>query len=349
VELQVNVHFLAKSSLGLSIFRLSIVIVAFWFTSLEAVDYTSKKEVKAFMHTMQYRYGFKKDTLQKWFKSIRKNSYMPLKRKILYCGSRCYSGSSWDRYSYQYLLRAGGGVYFMKKFHDTLKRASKKYGVEPEYITAIIGIESEYGSMRGDYLVFDHLVHLSFDKNDRRAKFYRKQLIALLRLSAREDINPKDIRGSSSGAIGLAQFIPSTYKSFAVDFNKDGKKQMNNVVDAIGSIAYYLKRHGWRKGEDIAVRVRYEGDRFDELPTGYTHTYYRSSLDGIEPRDDFNYHGKVSLIKLEKRGYDELWYGGKNFYVLTRYNQSSYYAMSVHQLAQKIKSRYMKRYGKFSK
>jgi len=331
----------------LSIFRLSIVIVAFCFTSLKAIDYTSKKEVKSFMHTMHYRYGFKKETLQKWFKSVRKNSYMPLKRRIIYCGSICYSSGSWDRYSYQYLRRAGGGVYFMRKFHDTLKRAYKRYGVEPEYITAIIGIESEYGYRRGDYFVFDRLVHLSFDKSDRRAKFYRKQLIALLRLCAREDINPKKIRGSSSGAIGLAQFIPSTYKSFAVDFNKDGKKQMNNVVDAIGSIAYYLKRHGWRKGEDVAVRVRYEGNRFDRLPTGYTYTYYRSSLDGIEPRDDFNYHGKVSLIKLEKQGYDELWYGGKNFYVLTRYNQSSYYAMSVHQLAQKIKRGYKKRYGKF--
>ena len=235
----------------------------------------------------------------------------------------------------------------MRKFHDTLKKASKKYKVEPEYITAIIGIESDYGTTRGDYLVFDRLVHLSFDKSDRRAKFYRKQLIALLRLSAREDIDPKDIRGSSSGAIGFAQFIPSTYKSFAVDFNHDGKKQMNNVVDAIGSIAYYLKRHGWRKGEDVAVRVKYKGYRFDKLPTGYTHTYYRKNLKDIKPRYDFNYHGKVSLIKLERNYYDELWYGGKNFYVITRYNQSSYYAMSVHQLAQKIKKGYLKRYGKF--
>ena len=317
-------------------------------TSLKAVDYTSKKEVKEFIHTMQYRYGFKKKTLLKWFKNVRKNSYLPIKKSLYYRG-RCYSNGSWDRYSFQYLKRAGGGIYFMRKFHDTLLKASKKYGVEPEYITAIIGIESNYGSNRGDYLVFDRLVHLSFDKKDRRAKFYRKQLISLLRLAAKEDIDPRDIRGSSSGAIGFAQFIPSTYKSFAVDFNKDGKKQMNNVIDAIGSIAYYLRRHGWRKGEDVAVRVRYEGDRFDKLPTGYTHTYYRSNLDGIEPRDDFNYHGKVSLIKLERNSYDELWYGGKNFYVITRYNQSSYYAMSVHQLAQKIKKGYKKRYGDFYK
>ena len=297
---------------------------------------------------MQYKYGFKKKTLEKWFKNVRKNSYYPIKKSLYYRG-RCYSKGSWDRYSFQYLQRVGGGIYFMRKFHDTLLKASKKYHVEPEYITAIIGIESNYGSNRGDYLVFDRLVHLSFDKNDRRAKFYRKQLIELLRLSAREKIDPRDIRGSSSGAIGFAQFIPSTYKTFAVDFNKDGKKQMNNVVDAIGSIAYYLHKHGWRKGEDVAVRVRYEGNRFDKLPTGYNHTYYRKNLEGIEPRDEFNYHGKVSLIKLERNSYDELWYGGKNFYVITRYNQSSYYAMSVHQLAQKIKKGYKKRYGDFNK
>ncbi len=332
----------------MNIIRVYMFISILLISSLEAVDYTKKESVKQFMYKMQYRYGFKRTTLKRWFKHVRKNSYIRRLRQGLYCGAvPCASLGSWGRYSYRYLQRAGGGVYFMHKFHDTLNRAYKKYGVEPEYITAIIGIESEYGVMRGDYFVFDRLVHLSFDKNNRRAKFYRRELIALLRLSAKEDINPKNIRGSSSGAIGLAQFIPSTYKSFAVDFNRDGKREMNNVVDAIGSIAYYLKRHGWKKGQDVAVRVRYKGLRFNRLPTGYRHTYYRGNLDGIEPRGDFNYHGKVSLIKLERRYYDELWYGGKNFYVITRYNQSSYYAMSVHQLAQKIKRAYNKRYGKF--
>jgi len=314
---------------------------------LNALDYRDKPEVKKFMHTLQYRYGFKKNTLDRWFKNVRKNSYIRRLRQGLVCGGgRCKSMGSWDIYYFEFKKRVGRGVYFMHKFKKTLKRAEKKYGIPPEYITAIIGIESDYGVMRGDYFVFDRLVHLAFDNNNRRAKFYRKQLKALMRLSAREKIDPKDIRGSYSGAIGLAQFIPSTYKAFAVDFNNDGKKQMNNVVDAIGSIAYYLRRHHWRRGEDVAVRVRYKGDRFDALPTGYKHTYYRNKLKGIEPREKFNYHGKVSLIKLERHGWDELWYGGKNFYVITRYNHSSYYAMSVHRLAQEIKKEYKRRYGK---
>ncbi len=324
-----------------------LLILLIFSAPILAVDYTQKPQVKQFMHTMQYRYGFKKKTLNSWFSHVRKNSYIARLRQGLVCGGgRCRSMGSWDIYYYQFKKRVGGGIYFMHKFRKTLKRAYKKYGIPPEYITAIIGIESNYGVMRGDYFVFDRLVHLSFDKNDRRAKFYRKQLKSLLRLSAREKINPKDIRGSSSGAIGLAQFIPSTYKSFAVDFNKDGKKQMNNVVDAIGSIAYYFRRHHWRRGEDVAVRVRYKGNRFDALPTGYTHTYYRKDLDGIEPREKFNYRGKVSLIKLERHGWDELWYGGKNFYVITRYNHSSYYAMAVHKLAQNIKKGYKQRYHK---
>ena len=319
-------------------------------TELQAKDYTDRSEVKTFMKIMHSRYGFKTEGLNKVFESVRENSHIPRAKRRVYCNiGRCKSLGSWDRYAFQFLKRANGGVHFMRKFKETLQKASKKYHVSVEYITAIIGIESEYGIRRGDYFVFDRLTHLAFDKNDRRAKFYRKQLISLLRLSAREKINPKDIRGSSSGAIGLAQFIPSTYKAFAVDFNKDGKKQMNNVVDAIGSIAYYLKRHGWKKNEDVAVRARYKGNHFDALKTGYKHTYYRDKLEDIEAREDFNYKGKVSLIKLERHSYDELWYGGKNFYVITRYNQSSYYAMAVHQLATKIKKAYYKRYGKKKK
>jgi len=316
---------------------------------LYGMDYTTKPEVKKFIKMMHHRYGFKTKTLERWLGSVRKQTRYLNSRRYRYYWGQSHSKGSWDRYAYAYLKRTPAGVYFMRKFHDTLKRASKKYGVPPEYITAIIGVETDFGVTRGDYYVFDRLVHLAFDKDSRRAKFYQKELIALLRLVAKEKINPKDIRGSASGAIGLAQFMPSTYKLFGVDFNHDGKIRMNNVSDAIGSIAYYFRRHHWHRGEDVAVRARYEGNRFNALETGIKKRYDQKALakEGIEPREPFNYKGKVYLIKLERHYYDELWYGGWNFYVITRYNHSSYYAMSVHQLAQRIKKTYQQRYGKF--
>jgi membrane-bound lytic murein transglycosylase B len=132
-----------------------------------------------------------------------------------------------------------------------------------------------------------------------------------------------------------------------VDFNEDGKKRMHHPVDAIGSIAYYLKRHGWKRGKPVAVRVSYPGMRYTGKKTGYKHSYHRRSLKDIYPKKPFNYNKKVHLIKLDRFKYDELWYGTKNFYVITRYNHSSYYAMAVYQLSQRLKEAYKKSYGKY--
>ena len=133
--------------------------------------------------------------------------------------------------------------------------------------------------------------------------------------------------------------MPSSFYAFGVDFNKDGKLRLFEAEDAIASVANYLKKNGWKKGEPIATRVRYEGLRFNKYKTGYKKTYKRIELKGIAPRKKWDYHDKVRLIKLNKEKYDELWYGAKNFYVITRYNHSSYYAMAVHQLAVKIKEK----------
>ncbi len=197
---------------------------------------------------------------------------------------------------------------------------------------------------RGKFPVFDTLTTLAFEKN-RRQRFYRSELKEFLLMTRREKVNPKNVMGSYAGAIGLGQFMPSNYKTFVVDFNKDGKKQMNHPSDAIGSIAYYLKRHKWKKDEPIATRVSYPGTRYHGKKTGYKHKYNRASLKGITPKKKFNYNDKVHLIKLKRTSYDELWYGTKNFYTITRYNHSSYYAMAVHQLAERIKSKYQKTYG----
>jgi membrane-bound lytic murein transglycosylase B len=164
-------------------------------------------------------------------------------------------------------------------------------------------------------------------------------------MTKREGVNPKNVMGSYAGAIGLGQFMPSNYKTFVVDFNKDGHKQMNNHTDAIGSVAHYFKRHHWKKHQPVAVQVSYPGTRYKGHKTGYKHKYNRRSLKHITPKEPFAYNGKVHLIRLKRTNHDELWYGTHNFYVITRYNHSNYYAMIVHQLAQKIKAGYKKKYG----
>ncbi len=142
--------------------------------------------------------------------------------------------------------------------------------------------------------------------------------------------------------------MPSTYKHFAVDFNGDGRRSMQTTSDAIAGVANYFKKHGWKKHQPVATRVSYEGNRFTQKKTGYLHKYSRNSLKGIAPKyGKWHYDGEVRLIKLDRKNYDELWYGAKNFYVITRYNHSSYYAMAIHQLAQKIKRAYKKRYGTY--
>jgi len=303
---------------------------------------------------MHKDFNYKKSYLSKLFKQVRKNPIVPHKKskpKIVKPLSEEYRPQGeWDIYSRVHLEnnQTDLGVEFMHKHHKTFQKAYEKYGVDPEYITAIIGIESHYGKNRGKYYVFDSLTHLAFDKG-KRQKFYKYQLQEFLRMCYREQVEPRAIKGSRSGAIGLAQFMPSNYKSLAVDFDNDGKIRISKPTDAIGSVANYFKESGWKKDEPVSTRVYYKGNRYSELKTGYTHKYHRKDLLNIKPRGYFPYRKKVMLIKLEKEKYDELWYGAKNFYVITRYNHSSYYAMAVHQLAEKIKKSYLAKYNTTSK
>ncbi|CAA6821772.1 MAG: Membrane-bound lytic murein transglycosylase B precursor (EC [uncultured Sulfurovum sp.] len=322
-----------------TIFKLLFYIFLSTSTLIGGTDYTKKPSVKRFIKSMQTKYNYKSSTLYQLFKDIKpkgeKEPYIPKKpdKEFMKLGS-------WDRYERIMLhdKRVSLGVQFLDDYKTTLARAKDIYGIPSEYIAAIIGIESYYGKNRGKFYVFDRLAYLAFNGH-RRWKFYRYELQEFLRMTARQNVNPKAVLGSSSGAIGLGQFMPSNYKSFVVDFNNDGRKQMNSFVDAIGSISNYLSMNGWRKGEPVATRVRYPGNRYNQKPTGYKHRYKRVNLYGIKPVVPFDYKKKVSLIKLKRTRYDELWYGAKNFRVITTYNHSSYYAMAVHQLAQKIKDK----------
>lgn len=245
---------------------------------------------------------------------------------------------AWDRYVRHKVTsrRIKQGKLFLKKYKTAFAKAEKKYGVAKEYIAAIIGIESVYGKNVGKYPVFDTLTTLAFEKN-RRNKFFKNQLKKFIQLSFDNKFDPKSVKGSYAGAIGLCQFMPSNYEPYGVDLNGDGRVTLQNPVDAIGSVAKYFKKNGWRRGEPVATRVSYSGNRFRKYKTGYDRKYNRASLVGITPKKKWVYHDKVRLIKLNRAAHDELWYGAKNFYVITRYNHSAYYAMAVHQLAQGIR------------
>ena len=334
--------------------RLITLLLLLSSLSLHAVDYSKKSEVKHFIHTMHKKFNYKKHYLNTLFKNVRKNPKITKKKpktkkiepKIIEVKKKISRPQGeWDIYSRMHLEhnQTELGVNFMHKYRKVFEKAYEDYGVPPEYVTAIIGIESYYGKNRGVYYVFDSLTHLAFD-GGKRQNFYKNELQEFLRLCYREQLEPRAIKGSRSGAIGMAQFMPSNYKSLAVDFNQDGKIRLSKPADAIGSIANYFKENGWKKDEPVGIRVSYEGNRFYGFKTGYSYKYHRRDLKNISPREYFPYKKKIMLIKLKKEKYDELWYGAHNFYVITRYNHSSYYAMAVHQLAQKIKQSYLSKY-----
>ncbi len=321
-----------------------------------AKDYTRDDDVISFINTLTQKYDFKKETLEKLFLDVHVQqtalrAFTPRKQQKRLQDKRTAQEikqskkyyqkyGSWERYSRQKLnhKQVKRGVVFLKKYQDVFQRVEKKYGVPKEYIAAIIGIETNYGSNVGKYPVFDTLTTLAFEKN-RRNNFFKKELEKFIQLAYTQKFNPKNVYGSYAGAIGLGQFMPSNYDAYGVDFNGDGRITLQNPHDAIASIANYLKKNGWRKGEVVATRVSYKGIRFSKYETGYKKTYDRGTLEGIAPKKTWDYKGKVRLIKLTLKRYDELWYGAKNFFVITRYNHSAYYAMSVHQLAEKLKEK----------
>ena len=327
-----------------------ILLICLFFTiSLHAKDYRKHKEAMAFIDMMVTEHNFKRTYLEKLFKNVEIQAIplrayaIPKKKKETDKKVKpSPKHGIWDRYVKYKVTpkRVQQGRDFINKYRTTFKKVEEEYGVPAEYISAIIGIESVYGVNVGKFPVFDTLSTLAFEKN-RRNKFFKKELKEFILLSFRDNINPKNVKGSYAGAIGLGQFMPSSYKHYGVDFNKDGRVSLQHPQDTIASIANYLKKHNWDNTEEVATRVSYEGIRFSQYKTGYNTKYDRKDLKGIKPKyGKWDYFDKVRLIKLSKKNYDELWYAAKNFYVITRYNHSAYYAMSVHQLAQKIKQRF---------
>jgi len=250
----------------------------------------------------------------------------------------------WDRYKAMFVYERNiqRGVNFWNEHEETLNRAYETYGVPPEYIVGIIGIETAYGVNFGKKKVIDVLTSKSMLGN-RREDFYTKQLEKFLIMTRQAGLTASELMGSNAGAMGYGQFIASSYLDFAVDFNNDGVTDLWNAQDAIGSVANYFSRNGWNSSiSQIAVRARYKGNRFKRLKTGYKTKYSQYKLKKkykIKPRTKLYYKGPVSLIKLHRASYDELWFGTHNFRVITTYNHSTFYGMAVHVLGQTVKQR----------
>ncbi len=251
---------------------------------------------------------------------------------------------NWGQYRKIFITdkRIKGGMKFWKENQAILEQAEKTYGVPAQIITAIVGVETYYGRITGKYSVLDSLYTLGFHYPP-RAKFFRSELAEFLQLAREEGVSPTEPLGSYAGAMGRPQFISSSFRAYAVDFDKDGKRDIwENNADVIGSVANYFKRHGWKAGEPVAQLVTGAKKGFDkEIKAGYKPSLNVNALvnKGIILGSSLDKDAKVALLEMESDDGNEYWVASPNFYAITRYNHSPLYAMAVFQLSEAIRQR----------
>ncbi len=310
-------------------------------TTVAASDFSNKKTVKVFINEMVKKHKFNKQYLEKLF------SRAKLYDSILEAIARPAESKPWYQYRPIFVTnkRAQGGIEFWKKNAKALARAEKRYGIPQEIIVAIIGVETRYGKHAGAYPVFDSLATLAFAYPP-RAKFFRGELEQFLLMTREENFEAGKLVGSYAGAMGMPQFISSSFRSYAVDFDGDGKRDLwNNPTDAIGSVANYFRKHRWKTGQPITHKVEVHGERHKSLITKSlkpSHTQLELLVNGVILPSKLEKDLKGKLLSLKKAKNAEYWVAWNNFYVITRYNHSALYSMAVYQLSQKIKQGYLK-------
>ena len=241
--------------------------------------------------------------------------------------------------------REDQGVEFFNRYRVELGRAEREFGVPAEIIVAIIGVETSYGRVAGSYRVIDALSTLAFDYPP-RSPFFTSELKNVLILSRDQGIDPMSLMGSYAGAMGYGQFMPSSYRNYAIDFDNDDIVDIwNNPVDAIGSVANYFKQHGWRTGEIVVSAATatkntpeaiFVKNRKDLQPT---RTVAQFAAEGVVAKIKLDPEALATAMKFEQKEGYEYWLGLHNFYVITRYNHSAMYAMCVYQLSQALAAR----------
>ena len=288
-----------------------VLVLALGWTAggLALADPLDRKLVEPFITRMVDRHGFSRPALETLFGQVERSE------RVLAAISKPAEAKPWHSYRRIFVTpeRVRLGVDFWKRHGDILERVAAHYGVAPEVLVAIVGVETSYGSNTGDYRVVDALSSLAFYFPS-RAPFFTSELEAFLLMTRDQKLDPLTLRGSYAGAMGMPQFIPTSYRRYAVDFDADGRPDIwRSVPDVLASVANYFKEHGWEAGLEALAQA------------------------GVVPQTPVAGRPKALLVALDSEAGKEFWVGLMNFYVITRYSHSASYAMAVFQLAQAIR------------
>lgn len=306
-------------------------------TSSWAASYYERQDVKDFIQTMVEEHDYPQAELEALFKRVKEQKQVakaikaPAERK-----------KQWHQYRPIFVTqsRIKNGVKFWNQHAAILSEAEQKYGVPAEIIVSIIGVETYFGKHTGKHPVFDSLVTLGFGPT--RSKFFRSELKHYLLLCREEGLDASALYGSYAGAMGLGQFISSSYRHYSVDGDDDGKRDLwGSPRDIIFSVANYFKQHGWKYGQAVTQPMQFTGDPTqidvkNKLKPSYSFQALQQMGFDVTGESD----GLVSLIVLNQKNAQEYWLGEHNFYVITRYNHSHMYAMAVYQLSKEIMGRW---------
>jgi len=277
-------------------------------------DYSTHKDSEKVIDELVTKHGFERAYVLEVLKDAKKR-----RTALNSVAKPAEKTKTWDDYKAIFVKkkRIVDGKQFIKKNIDTLQRAEKEFGVPKEIITAILGVETNFGNNMGSYRVIDSLTTLGFD-DPRRSKFFRSELIQLFLLTRENNLDILKIKGSYAGAMGYSQFISSSYRAYAIDYDGDGYVDLfNSIDDAIGSIANYLKRHGWKKEGKIVVQT---------FPNNVRKFYKpHQSLTQFIP------------LAFNENGEELHFIGDDNFRAIARYNISDVYAMAVYYLSEEFK------------
>ncbi|RLA25900.1 MAG: lytic murein transglycosylase B [Gammaproteobacteria bacterium] len=309
-------------------------------SSFVHAEIKDKPAVDKFINKMVEQHQFERAELETLFQSVE------LKPKIIEAMTRPAEGMPWYKYRKIFMrdARIQGGVKFWQANQQSLTAMQQRYGVPEEIIVAIIGVETLYGERTGGHRVIDALATLGFDY-PKRSAFFLSELENFLILCREEKMNPIEPVGSYAGAMGMPQFMPSSYRNFAADYEGDAKRDIwNNPADAIASVANYFAKHHWQAGKNIAFPVTATGEKYKQaLTKGLKPDINAKQLKAmhIQLPTQIADNELLKLLSFEQEKGHDLWVGLENFYVITRYNHSALYALAVFQLSEAVKQQYV--------